>query len=178
MIDGWGISCEIALTLRCWQPEVRIPFSWESAGDRDGGPHRIVAKDNNRFICFQSGPFKGPTWLETVLHDEMSLDLTDYKSPLVQVTAWCRQAKSHYLSQCWPRSILPHGTTRLQWVNLSTPLAISGSISTPNIEVLHCKALCMPTPNHIRPCIYTRNKCCQSVKTMCISDLHAAALLT
>ena len=32
------------------------------------------------------------------------LDLTDDESILVQVMAWCRQATSHYLSQCWPRS--------------------------------------------------------------------------
>ena len=50
VIDGWGMSCEIALRL-------------------------------------------------------MSLDLTDDKSTLVQVMAWCRQATSHYLSQCWPRSM-------------------------------------------------------------------------
>ena len=61
MIDGWGISCELA-------------FIW------------------------------------------MSLDLTDDKSTMVQVTAWCRQATSHYLSQCWPRSLLPYGVTRPQWV--------------------------------------------------------------
>ena len=28
------------------------------------------------------------------------------KSTLVQVMAWCRQAPSHYLNQCWPRSTL------------------------------------------------------------------------
>ena len=50
VIDGWGISCELALR-----------------------------------------------W--------MSLNLTDDKSTLVQVMAWCQQATSHYLSQCWPRSI-------------------------------------------------------------------------
>ena len=30
--------------------------------------------------------------------------------------AWCRQATSHYLSQWWPRSLLPYGLTRPQWV--------------------------------------------------------------
>ena len=30
--------------------------------------------------------------------------------------AWCRQATSHYLSQCWPRSLSPYGVTRPQWV--------------------------------------------------------------
>ena len=46
----------------------------------------------------------------------MPLDLTDGKSTLVQVMAWCRQATSHYLSQCWPRSMSPNGVTRPQWV--------------------------------------------------------------
>ena len=63
MIDGWGISCEIALI-----------------------------------------------W--------MSLDLTDDQSTLVQVIAWYRQATSHYLSQCWPRSLSPYGITRPQWVKV------------------------------------------------------------
>ena len=31
----------------------------------------------------------------------MSLDFTDDQSTSVQVMAWCRQATSHYLSQCW-----------------------------------------------------------------------------
>ena len=62
MIDGWGISCEIALI-----------------------------------------------W--------MSLDFTDDQSTSVQVMAWCRQATSHYLSQCWSRSLLPYDVTRPQWVN-------------------------------------------------------------
>ena len=32
----------------------------------------------------------------------MLLNLTNDKSTLIQVMAWCRQATSHYLSQCWP----------------------------------------------------------------------------
>ena len=66
MIDGWGISCEIAI------------------------------------IC-------------------MSLDLTGDKSTLVQVMAWCRQAASHYLNQCWPRPMSPYGITRPQWINSLRP---------------------------------------------------------
>ena len=48
----------------------------------------------------------------------LSLELTDDKSTLVQVMAWCRQATSHYLSQCWPRSMSPHGVNRPQWVEV------------------------------------------------------------
>ena len=54
----------------------------------------------------------------------MAWDLTDYKSTLVQVMAWCRQATSHYLSQCWPSSMSPYGVTRPQWVKWKRPLML------------------------------------------------------
>ena len=63
VIDGWGISCEIALI-----------------------------------------------W--------MSLHFADDQSTMVQVIAWCHQATSHCLSQCWPKSLSPYGVTRPQWVNM------------------------------------------------------------
>ena len=47
----------------------------------------------------------------------MPQDLTDDKSTLVQVMAWCRRATSHYLSQCWRSSLSPYGVARPQWVN-------------------------------------------------------------
>ena len=34
-----------------------------------------------------------------------------------QVIVWCHQATSRYLNQCWPRSLLPYGVIRPQWVN-------------------------------------------------------------
>ena len=46
----------------------------------------------------------------------MPQDLNNDKSTLVQVMAWCRQATSHYLSQCWLRSMSPNGVTGSQWV--------------------------------------------------------------
>ena len=49
----------------------------------------------------------------------LSLNLTDDKLMLVQVMAWCHQAPSHYLSQCWPRSMWPYDTSRPQWVNMT-----------------------------------------------------------
>ena len=65
VIDGWGISCEIA-----------------------------------------------QIWL--------SVDFTDDQPTLVPVMAWCRQATSHYLSQCWPKCLTPYGVTRPQWVKAYT----------------------------------------------------------
>ena len=32
--------------------------------------------------------------------------------------AWCHEATSYYLSQCWPRSVSPYCVTGLQWVNI------------------------------------------------------------
>ena len=49
----------------------------------------------------------------------MSLDLTVDKSTLVQLMAWCCQALSHYLSQCWPTYVSPDGVSWPQWVNYS-----------------------------------------------------------
>ena len=42
-------------------------------------------------------------------------DTYDDKVILVQVTAWCRQATRHYLSQCWLRSMLSYMVTRPQY---------------------------------------------------------------
>ena len=39
-----------------------------------------------------------------------------------QVIAWCRQATSHYLSQCWPTSMSPYGVTSPQWVDIFVAL--------------------------------------------------------
>ena len=55
----------------------------------------------------------------------MNQDLTDDKSTLVQVMAWCHQATSHYLSQCWPRSMSPYGVVRPQWVKFYASCEVS-----------------------------------------------------
>ena len=51
----------------------------------------------------------------------MPLDITADWSTLVQIIAWCRQASSHYLGQCWLRSLLLYGVTRPQWANKTVP---------------------------------------------------------
>ena len=48
-------------------------------------------------------------WMPQITFDDTG------KSSLVLV-AWCSQATSHYLSQCWPQSMSPYGVTRPQWV--------------------------------------------------------------
>ena len=50
----------------------------------------------------------------------LSLDVTDDKSTLVQVMAWCPQATSHYLNQSWSRSLMPYGIPVPQWAKITT----------------------------------------------------------
>ena len=45
----------------------------------------------------------------------LTQNLTHDKSTLFQVMAWCRQARSHYLSQFCPRSLSSYDVTMLQW---------------------------------------------------------------
>ena len=42
--------------------------------------------------------------------------------------AWCHQASSHYLRQCWFRSLLVYGVTTPIWVNLQELGPISQSV--------------------------------------------------
>ena len=57
----------------------------------------------------------------------MSQDLAEDYSTVVQVMAWCRQAASHYLHKCWPRSMSPYGVSRPQWVKSATDTSGEGS---------------------------------------------------
>ena len=83
----------------------------------------------------------------------VSLDFTDDQSTLVQVMAWCRQATSHYLSQCWPRSLSPYGVTRPQWVKwqiwtLGHPFLSHCSLVMPWAISIHVMACCLTAPSH------------------------------
>ena len=56
--------------------------------------------------------------------------------------AWYCQATSHYLSQCWPRSLSPNGITRPQWVNFIDSLTSVGfnvsSIEASSVPLYLC----------------------------------------
>ena len=65
-------------------------------------------------FVFLIGIFRSYNALRCMTHD-----LTDEKSTLVQVMAWCHQATNHYLNQCWPRSMMLYGVTEPQWINWS-----------------------------------------------------------
>ena len=90
---------------------------------------------NNRKVIFKLALVNGGWGISyEIALRWMPLDLTDDKSTLVQVMAWCRQATSHYLSQCWPRSISPNGATRPQWVKRRDVLS-QGFMKPRNLEI-------------------------------------------
>ena len=62
----------------------------------------------------------------------MPQNLTDDKSTVVQLMAWCHQATSHYLSQCWP-SFVPaslHDIIKPQWVKYRLISPISSRLTS------------------------------------------------
>ena len=84
---------------------------------------------------FQNVFFKLISWIDTLSNScetalrSMPQNPSDDKSTLVQVMAWCRQAASHYLSQCCPRSLSPYGITRPQWVNVDTIMQVFRTVA-------------------------------------------------
>ena len=85
----------------------------------------------------------------------MPWDLAGDTSTLVQVMAWCRQATSHYPSQCWPSSMSPYGVTRPQRVK---PFIFS----YPKYLLIETHPKCIPLISYL-------NLSCNST-TSCIND--------
>ena len=108
---------------------------------------------NSRFMSSFQADFSG-WWLRYLLWYCLQMNvigqLTDDESKLVQIMAWCRQAASHYLSQCWPSSVLLYGISRPQWVNwndismtadglvTSGAKASAGTILTQSVLIIFC----------------------------------------
>ena len=120
---GWLNLADFVASMRGFHRWLLGPFQ----GVRDGNDHTIRREGYfNSLAHGRSGcDFKNEIFNLVLLigifrssHDNafrwMPWDLTDDKSTLVQVMAWCRQAASHYLSKCWPRSLLPYDITKPQ----------------------------------------------------------------
>ena len=76
-----------------------------------------------------------------IIFRRMSQNNFEDKSTLVQVMAWCLTAPSHYLNQCWPRSMSPYGATGLltyilsSWVTYGMSIV---SISEKTVSIQRC----------------------------------------
>ena len=116
LITSWPTSVMMVTTWPIYLP--RHPLTRVKVGYRNGPVMTIDALAPGRFhwnfievipklIMITSG------WgiSREIALKWLSLDLSDDKSTLVQVMAWCRQATSHYLTQCWPGFMSPYGLT-------------------------------------------------------------------
>ena len=81
------------------------------------------------------------------------LNLTDDKSALVQVMAWCRQATSHYLSQCWPdpdqcrhAASLGHSELKTKVMPLNEIYDRQQAITCANVDPYLCRYRASLTP--------------------------------
>ena len=95
---------------------IKAPHHWPSWGEFTGWP--------------VNSPHKGPVTRKMLpFHDVIMKLVWDgchstalvKKSTLAELIAWCSQTTSHYLSQCWPRSMSSYGATRPQCVNTLRP---------------------------------------------------------
>ena len=109
--------CDLQCVFAVWPQSLSRPFP-------RAGPYKNGSPGLGWYSRCDPPPQR--TWSEWVrswsISCELALrwmlhDLTDDKSTLVQVMAWCHQATSHYLSQWWPRSMSPYGVTRPQRIN-------------------------------------------------------------
>ena len=107
LLAVWSIPCVIAC--RWWPQDFIVSFNSLAPGKFEWNFRYVIFKWNLVIDGWGISCKIAILW--------MSLDFTDDQSTLVQVMAWCRQAASHYLSQCWPRSLLPYGVTKSEWAN-------------------------------------------------------------
>ena len=78
--------------------------------------------------------------------------LTNEKSTLVQVMAYCHEAINYYSNQCWPRSMLTYWITRPQWVNSLRPSDTMWYNRTWS-PLIHVMAWCLVAPsNYLNQC--------------------------
>ena len=82
---------------------------------------------------------------------------------IIHVIAWCHQATSHYLNQCWPRHALPCGITRLfcNMVNTSMIMimdyCLMAAKSLPELMLTHCQVI--ESSNNNFKWFYLQNGC-------------------
>ena len=84
---------------------------------------------------------------------------TDDQSTMVWVMAWCRQATSHYLSQCWPRSHSPYGVTPFLYWTKNIPACWFP-------DCRQCPVISWPCSHHCKHnwghCLKISQKSCRS----------------
>ena len=106
---------------------------------------------------------------------------------LAQLMACCLTAPSHYLSQYWPRSMLPYGVTKLKWDNIAwakvNPYLYCHGVlldhnelnklySEIDLPLVHCPAVVIIHLDHFNTGIITRYRICVVSPMFCLHKFH------
>ena len=97
----------------------------------------------------------------------------DCKTTSVQVMAWCHQATSHFLNQCWLSSIMQHSMTItwLQWVKTYMKISICSSIKPlHNVTIFSCGQAALRTLLSVRQSVCL--SVCLSVTPFSLCSCH------
>ena len=120
LVQSWTERC-LWIFMVFWQS-----FPVQRDGETDG--KMVFMQSNNLYSCtwgtwkVQIRTRKNLTWSYWQLNDKLTsrIDILciSLNSPEVNATRpnWCHQTTSHYMGQCWPRSILPNDVTRTRWL--------------------------------------------------------------
>ena len=103
--------------------------------------------------------------------------VTNEISVLVQAIVWCCRIRSHYLSQWWPRSMLPSDVTRTQWINQFNAMEWN-HFCVPTLWRKWCRNCNMPN-NHslLNICFMERGYGFIAINDAIINQWHNALLL-
>ena len=122
------ISIEFSLTCVPKGPINSIPalvqiMAWCRSGDKPLSEPMMVSLLTHIYVTRPQWVIQNSSWGThwKIALRWMSQNFTNKKWTLVKVMAWCHLATSHYLSPCWPISMLPYRNT---WVNLIEKIKI------------------------------------------------------
>ena len=123
---------------QCWnivnwslRNKLQWNFNWNS---------NIFIQENalENIVCEMASILSRPQCVKRIPQNS-----THDESTLLWVTAWCCQAKSLYLSQCWPRSMSPYDIARPHWVIQTYNSGMEVLLKLPPFAVFNChETLC------------------------------------
>ena len=119
---------------KAWHSIEEVPYCFSKSSIKFPGPMGPKINDLNPILSKNTRPVAAIkslifAWSIIILqidilstspeigHMWVPLNLINDKSTLVQVMAWYCQATSHYLNQCWLRSLTRYGVTQLHIIS-------------------------------------------------------------
>ena len=114
------MNSEVAIVNSMWRHNC---WHWLWVKELDLDPDRVPSETRSGSKPSLKSSFKSRLIVNmapgSFFHRAISWHVVKHdKSTLVEVMAWCRQATSLYMNQCWPSFMWPYGVTTSQWVEV------------------------------------------------------------